>query len=484
MLTPLFLLLAGQPESPLGGVADPPPPQVRIQVRTPSAVADGKPIKYKLSVTNPSTERAYKVKVRAPLPARTTPGKAEPTPTGPATTEFVWDIGEMPGGSQKVIELELTPAKGLTDVRFQAFVSSEYGQSVLTKVETPKLKVEKQVGKTAAAGEPVPVAVTVTNTGAVQVLDVKLVETVTVGFRFDDRGVGTRGSSPEQRVWELGTLPPGQSRTVKYTVKGDKAGRLTTISAATGHGVSAEVPPETVTEVLAAGLTVELVGTPTAPGGQRAKYTVIAANTGGLALENVVVSASLPPGVTVKKMTTNGQKYRDALEWTLPKLDAGDRYEVRFELDSATSGRKTVRAGARAGRGVEAAGRETTTVFEGTAQLTLRADAEPAMPVVGGEGKLTLTVSNGGGEPARNARLRVELPAGVTVVQTTPKEAQATAAEVLFPAVTVAPGDPQRFTLTYKATKAGTVFFRTTLEASGLGDRPIEKTQQVEVVPR
>ena len=484
MLPHLFLLLAGQPDLPLGGVPDPPPPQVRIQVRTPSAVADGKPIKYKLVVTNPSTERAYKVRVRSPLPERVTVGKVDPTPTGPAGNELVWDIGEMPGGSQKVIELELTPAKGATDVRFQAFVSSEYGQSVLTKVETPKLKVEKTVGKTAAAGEPVPVEVKVTNTGSVAVLDVKLLETVTVGFRFDDRGAGKKGGSPEQRVWELGTLRPGESKLVRYGVKDGKPGRLLTTSAATGHGVTAEVPPESVTEVLATGLSVELVGTPTVPGGQRGKYTVVAANTGGLALENVVISASLPPGVTLKKQTNGGQRYRDAVEWTVPKLDAGETYQVRFELDSTTSGKKTIRAGARAGRGVEAAGRETTSVFEGTAQLALRAEAEPAMPVVGGEGKLTFTVSNGGGEPARNARLRVELPPGVTVVQTTPKEAQATAAEVLFPAVTVAPGDPQRFTLTYKATKAGTVYFRTTLEASGLGERPIEKTQAVEVVPR
>ena len=97
---------------------------------------------------------------------------------------------------------------------------------------------------------------------------------------------------------------------------------------------------------------------------------------------------------------------------------------------------------------------------------------------------LTITLSNGGGEPARNARLRVELPDGVTLVQATPKEAQATKSEVLFPAVTVAPGDPQRFTLTYRADKAGTVFFRTTLEATGLGDRPLVKEQSVEVVPR
>ena len=487
---PLALLLAGPALAqqgellPAGGVADPPPPQVRIQVRALAAVAPDKPIRYKLIVTNPSTERAYKVKVRNPIPAGVTPGKAEPTPTStPGSAELVWEVGELIGGGQKVIEFELMPKAGTTDVKNQAFVTSEYGQAVLTKVEKPKLKVEKQIGKSAALGEPVPVTVRVTNTGAVAVLDVELLETVTPGFRFDDGGQGKKGSSPEQRIWELGTLAPGQSRAVQYSVKGGQAGRLVTTSGAKGHGVAAEVPPETVTEVLATGLAVELVGTPTVPGGQRGKYTVAATNTGGLPLNDVKVTASLPPGVTLKKKTNGGQQYRDTVEWTLPRLDAGEKYEVRFELDSTTSGRKTVRAGARSARGIEAAARETATVFEGTSLLSLRAEAEPALPAAGQNGLLTLTVSNGGGEAARNVRLRVELPDGVTVEQTTPRDVQATKSEVVFPVATVAPGDPQKFTLTYKAAKAGTIFFRTTLDATGL-TAPLTKEQSVEVVPR
>ncbi len=469
---------------PAGGVADPPPPLVRIQVRALAAVAPGKPIRYKLIVTNPSTERAYRVRVRNPLPDSATFVKADPPPTSPpGGKELAWDVGELVGGGQKVIELDLMPAAGKTEVKNQAFVTSEYGQAVLTKIETPKLKVEKQVGKSAALGEPVPVTVRVTNAGAVAVLDVELLETVTEGFRFDDGGKGKKGSKPEQRVWELGTLAPGQSRAVQYSVKGGQAGRLVTTSGAKGHGVAAEVPPESVTEVLATGLAVELVGTPTVPGGQRGKYTVAATNTGGLPLNDVKVTASLPPGVTLKKKTNGGQQYRDTVEWTVPRLDAGEKYEVRFEMDSTTSGRKTVRAGAKSARGIEAAARETATVFEGTSLLSLRAEAEPAMPAVGQNGLLTVTVSNAGGEPARNVRLRVELPDGVTVEQTTPRDVQATKSEVVFPVATVAPGDPQKFTLTYKAARAGTVFFRTTLDATGLTS-PLTKEQSVEVVPR
>ena len=388
---PLILIgsAVAQPpaDPPTAAVPDPPPPQVRIQVRTPSAVAPGKSIQYKLIVTNPSAERAYKVRVRNPLPAGVTVGKTDPATTVlPGGKELVWDIGELPGGGQKVIEMELVPGQGTTEVKNQAFVSSEYGQAVLTKVETPRLKVEKTAAKTAAAGEAVPVEVRVTNTGGVSVLDVELVETVTDGFRFDDRGAGKRGAKPEQRVWELGTLRPGESKLVRYAVKDGPAGKLLTTSAAKGHGVTAEAPKQTETEVLSPGLAVELVGTPTVPGGQRGKYTIVAKNTGTLPLENVKVVGNLPPGVTLKKMTNGGQRYRESVEWTVPRLDAGETYQVRFELDSTTSGRKTVRAGAKSARGVEAKGTETATVFEGTSLLSLRADADPALPAVGQQG--------------------------------------------------------------------------------------------------
>ena len=489
---PAALLLAipalAQPPVDNPGVglpADPPPPQVRIQVRTPSAVAPGKPIAYKLIVTNPATERAYKVKVRNPLPNGVTVGKTDPPHLpAPAGKELVWDVGEMPGGSQKVIELELLPNPGTSEVKNQAFVSSEYGQAVLTKIVEPKLKVEKTIAKSATAGEPVPVAVRVTNTSNVPVLDGKLTETITDGFRFEDRGDGRRGDKPEQRVWELGTIAPGQSKQIRYAVKDGQGPKLTTTSGVQANGVPPRVEKETETDVLTAALAVELAGPATVPGGQRGKYTVVAKNTGTQPLSDVKVVGNLPAGCTLKKVTNGGKQFRDAVEWTVPRLDAGEAYEVRFELDSTTAGRKTVRAGARTARGVEAARRETATVFEGTTLLGLRADAEPLLPAVGTQGMLTITVTNAGGEPARNVRLRVELPEGVRLVQTTPKDAVPTKSEVQFPVVTVSPGDPQKFTLTYQAEKPGIVYFNTTLEATGLGDRPLTKTQSVEIVPR
>jgi uncharacterized repeat protein (TIGR01451 family) len=468
-----------------GGVADPPPPQVRIQVRTPSASPPGKPIQYRLIVSNPAAERAYKVRVRNPIPPNVQVGKTDPPlNVAPGAKELVWELGELGPAAQRVLTLELTPAAGTREVRNQAFVTSEYGQSVLTKIEDAKLKVEKAAPKTAAAGEPVPVEVRVTNAGAVPVLDVELVETITDGFRFDDRGDGRRGATAAQRVWKLGTLSPGQARTVRYNVRDGTGAKLTTTSAVTGHGVSTpDTPKQTDTELLTPGLVVELAGPATVAGGQRGKYTAVARNTGTLPLQDVRIVATLPAGCGLKRQTNGGQRTRDAVEWVVPRLDPGETYSVRFELDSATSGKKTVTATARS-RAAEAPAKEATTVYEGTSVLGLKATAEPSLPAVGTQGTLTLTIDNSGTEAARNARLRVEIPDGVTLVSTSPKDAQATKAEVLFPAVTVRPREPQRFTVTFRADKPGIVYFRTSLEATGLGDRPLVKEQSVEVMPR
>jgi uncharacterized repeat protein (TIGR01451 family) len=64
-----------------GGVVDPPTPQVRLQIRTPAAIAPNQDITYKIIVTNVSAAEAYKVTVRCPIPATMQSlTKAEPNP--------------------------------------------------------------------------------------------------------------------------------------------------------------------------------------------------------------------------------------------------------------------------------------------------------------------------------------------------------------------------------------------------------------------
>jgi uncharacterized repeat protein (TIGR01451 family) len=481
--------VAGQPPPnadppPTGGVPDPPAAQVRIQVRALPAVAPGKDIAYKLIVTNPSAATAFNVVVRNPLPDRTTVVKADPTPEQPPAAVrpgLTWKLGTLSAGQSKTIDLVLRPGPDVNEVRNQAFVSFEYGQSVLTRIERAKLIVSKKAPKSAVAGEPIAVQVVIVNPGPVAVPDVKLVETISPAFEFAPGNEGERGTSDQQRVWKLGTLGPNQRRELVYRVTTKTGTKLLTTSAVTGHGVAAEPPPQTETDILAPALAVELTGPPSVVAGEVATYSLVVRNTGTMPLGDVRVTGAFDDQCKLKGMTDGGQRYRDRVVWQIPRLASGEAKSFTLKLDSPTTGRRAVRASATAPRGVEATAREVQTSFQGTAVLQLRADVTPATPTVGREALMTIDVANRGGEAARNVRVRVILPPGLTCKQATPSGATITGQEVVFPAQTVGARGDEKFTLTLQPETRGGKQVTVRVEADSLGAEPLSKTVELAV---
>ena len=96
------------------------------------------------------------------------------------------------------------------------------------------------------------------------------------------------------------------------------------------------------------------------------------------------------------------------------------------------------------------------------------------------EGILTITVRNQGGEAAKNARLRVELPREVKLVQATPRH-QPALNEVIFDALTIPAYGTETFTVTFKADRTGQGRFYMKLSADALGDEPLKKEQVVQI---
>jgi uncharacterized repeat protein (TIGR01451 family) len=190
-------------------VADPPTPVVRIQVRVPANVAPGKDIAYKITVTNTSSATAYRVKVRNPIPegvARIVKYEPEvekiplvPTAQGAMPKELVWDLGKLPAGEKREIELVLQPMPNAKDIRNAAFVSFEHGQTVETHVDKPKLSVKKVAPKQTSQADPIPVRVEVANNGKVSIENVRLVEVVSKGFEFVADTDGSSSSTASRR---------------------------------------------------------------------------------------------------------------------------------------------------------------------------------------------------------------------------------------------------------------------------------------------
>ncbi|HET6573771.1 MAG TPA: hypothetical protein VFG68_09235 [Fimbriiglobus sp.] len=461
-----------------GVVSDPPTPVVRVQVRVPANVAPGKDVTYKIVVANTSQAHAYRVTVRNPIPETAQFVRAEPKPDKPeAAREVRWTIGMLRAGERREIELVLKPTAEAKEVRNQAFVSYEHGQAVVTQVNKPKLAVTKVAPKQAAQSDPIPVRVVIENRGRVSVDKVELVEEVTKGFEFAADAEGEKGTSPQQRIWRLGTLRPGERKVVEYKLTAKEAAELLTTSFVKSQETPEAEQAQSTTKVLTAALTLDLTGPQTVGGGEPALYEIVARNTGTLPLANVRVSGSVPGDCTLTKMTNGGQRYRDQVAWTIPQLKPGEAQSFRLGLRANTTGQRTVRAAASA-RGLEKA-REQRTSFQGTALLQWHAVLDPQVST-GQQRVLTLRVENRGGEAAKNVRLRVELPQQVSVHQATPRN-RSSANLVEFDAVSVPANGEETFTITYQAERSGQAYFVMKLWADTLGEQPLVKEQAVEI---
>lgn len=505
-VTPAQFVPPVSPISPTGApitgmpsnlVADPPTPMVRVQVRVPAHIAPGKEILYRITVVNSSAAEAYRVRVRNPLPEGTTAiVKTEPAADNydpkrapPAVPkELIWSLGTLRAGESKTIELTVRPPADAKEVRNQAYVSFEHGQAVTTRIDSPKLAVRKSAPKQVVSSEPIPIRVEITNTSNVTVANVQLVEDVSRGFEFATGTEGEKGGTPQQRLWNLGSLRAGEQKLVSYRLTTVGGGELLTQSAVKSQDVPDAARAESTTKVLVPGLKLDLKGPTGVQPGEPATYEATVTNTGTMPLSEVHVVAGIPDDCTVTKMTNGGQRSRDQLGWTIPDradgpLRPGESYTVRFGLKASTSGKRTVRVSADPGHNAEQS-REAVTVFQASAVLSWRAALDQPTVPAGREGMMTVRITNSGGDPARNTRLRIELPPGVRVVEASPKRFQAAAGELIFDAITVPASGSETFTVTFRPEKPGQAWFHLKLYADALGEQPLRKEQEVQVTGR
>ena len=468
-------------------VSDPPTPSVQLQIRTPAHIANGKPAAYKLIVTNNSGATAYRVLVRVPLPEGVAkqPSKCEPAADAQVNPQqLTWSFKSLAKGEQKTIELEFKPEVGAKELRLRGHVSFEHGSEVITTIDKPKLVVKKTATPTVSQGELVTVRVEVVNAGTVPIPQTRLVETVPVGTDFKNDKDSEKGELANQRIWQLGTLEPGQAKFVTYQLQSKKGGELVTTSMAASDDKYATVQSENTeskTKILVPALKLELTGPATVASKEAALYTARVQNTGTQPLENVRITLALPEGCEVTKFTARALRTKDQVQWLLPRLPAGEAFDVRLHLESSTSGKKLIKATAKESRTAVEDAKEVTSTFLGRADLTWKPEFDDVSVNVGKQGLITVTVKNQGTETDKGTILKVELPDQVKLVQGTPKQYDQAGTTLIFKPRPIPPGHKETFTITYEAKQSGPGNFRLTLESESLGDRPLTKEQVVQI---
>lgn len=271
--------------------------------------------------------------------------------------------------------------------------------------EHAALLVERMYPSEVVASAPFEYSIKATNVSPTTLDNVVVDEVLPTGFTFaSSTPDGTRRDGGVMS-YNLGTLSPGQSKTI--TIKGT-AGAAGTIESCAR--VYYTLPVCQTINVVAPALQV----TKSAPGEvlfcDTIPVKIVVTNTGTGVARNVVVKDELPAGLK----TTDG---KSVVEMAAGDLGAGQSKEFTFVTKADKTGSYKNSASAASANGLNAKSNETTTLVR---QPVLQiAKKGPAKLFAGRPVTFEITLSNKGDAAAASTVIEDPIPAGATFVSAT-----------------------------------------------------------------
>ncbi len=375
-------------------------PQITIQKIAPDGVQVGKATVFKLSVRNTGTTAAVNVVVRDRVPKGTRLIDTTPRASLDAGGEVVWQLGTIEPGEESSVEMKLMPtAEGeLGSVATVRFGASASARSTSTK---PELVVKTSMAEKVLIGDEVTLSIMISNPGSGTATDVVLEEHIPAGLRHP------AGSDLE---YDIGDLPPGETRKLELTLVADRPGPVTNVLVAHADaGLKTEDRVDI--EVVAPKLDVAMAGPKRRYLECEATYRLSVHNPGTAPANQVELVAYLPSGLKFVSADNAGHydEANRAVHWRLEELPTGQSGTVELVTMPVESGSQSIRLRGTTEKGLSVE-KEQPVVIEGIAAILFQV-ADVTDPIeVGGETTYEIRVLNQGSKAATNVRLAVLLP--------------------------------------------------------------------------
>ena len=277
-------------------------------------------------------------------------------------------------------------------------------------------------------GQTLTYTLTVTNAGIDDAADVVITDTLPEGVTLASAPACTE-DTPGVLTCSLGSLSAFSSTSVEIVVSVDSEtlGQITNNAAIASTTVEAspgdEMAAET-TEVLQAGADLVLEKTDSADlvaQGQSLVYSITVTNNGPLEAADVVITDTLPEGVTLVSAPGCTEDPAGVLTCNISSVAANTSQSIEIEVtpDAETEGQITNNATvtsttAETAPGDEAASETTEVVVPPNADLRLEKTASETVLIGGDSLDFELTITNDGPDDALGITLRDPLPEGIT----------------------------------------------------------------------
>ena len=311
---------------------------------------------------------------------------------------IVWNLGSVEAGEERTFQVQYRSVSDV-DLKLCAFLQTTSCSCSAAKTVRARIAIEKTGPETAVLGETVPYTITISNVGDGTARDVVLTDYLPEGLRHSS------GSS--QLTQNIGTLGPGESRTLTLSAQAVSRGRhcnramVTTANAGQAESTACTVVQERQLQLTKDGTKSQFLG-------RKANYTVTVTNPGDAGLTDVVVVDTLPPYTTYVS-SSGGNVQGDKVVWRLNTLAPGQSQSFNVTVTCQTPGThvNTVTAECREGLRRQA---EAPTVWRGMPAVRLEVVDHPDPVEIGGETVYTISVMNQGTAQDGNVEVTALFP--------------------------------------------------------------------------
>ena len=317
-------------------------------------------------------------------PARSTPSQASQTPPRRPTPRT-----SLPSATSRAPVVQASR------------VSAKPGDRQFEGVQSPSMIIQKFSPKEIQVNQTADFEFKIRNVGRVAVEDVLIVDQVPDGARFVDANPATSPSRTGELQWQLGTMKPGEERTILLQLQPTVPGEIGSVAQFYFGGRASNR-----TKVTQPKLKITHTADPKILIGDNVVFDVIVENTGNGPAKDVIIQEEVPELL----------EYQDGsreLEYEIGTLQPGQSKRVQLGLRAARIGtlRNVMFASA---KGNLKASHETDVEIIAP-KLTTSSDG-PTTRFIKRKVAHTFTVANQGTASATNLRLIARLPSGLRFV--------------------------------------------------------------------
>jgi len=259
-----------------------------------------------------------------------------------------WMFPSMSKGETQNIDITVQPiAEG--DHQLCSTISVENSFCLDVFSGQPKIDVVKKGPASVELGDEATWTVTVSNSGSAVATNVIVSDNLPASFQTTSKLSQT-----------VGTLAPGESKTVSYTAKAVQQGNFTNRAVASYEGGPAVAgESSSPISVVQSGIRVRKTGPTEAYVFKPVMFDITIENTGDTDLQNVRITDILPTGSSVAD-SGKGRVSGDAIGWMIPNLPAGASQLIRTEIAATRKGSSTNQVKVVTENGLEASDEVTT----------------------------------------------------------------------------------------------------------------------------